>query len=591
MTEKFDAAAHSDVQPRDSNSTSNPHEFQQPTQNEHVDEALTPVEQQPGDDQIESSGDGTNTAQHVLHGAPLMLCSISLLVCMFLVALDQTIVATLLTTVGDKFGDFSKINWIATGFLLPTAVLAMNWGKISMIFGRKYTMLLAIVLFEVGSLVCALANSMNMLIGGRVLAGVGGGGIQVMVFVILTEIVTIDKRGMVQGIVGASFGFASVIGPLLGGAFTSHVTWRWCFYINLPFGGVAFALIFYLFNPPRPQGSLKEKMGKIDYIGTLLLTAGLVLVLLALTFGSDTDPWNSPIVISFFVIGGCFLVAYFTYNFTISKNPMMPIWICKLWIVLAPCFTFFFIFGAFFAAVLYLATFFQVAKNQDAMHSGISLLPTIIALVITSIVCGVAVSKTRYTKPFAIAGAVLATIGYGSCSMFNEETSSSKRIGYMILIGVGNGLTFQSMTLNAQVASPKHSGGVLITTAMVAFMRSLGGVIGSTLGQTIQSVVFKSGLQSVQGLPPGISADQLVNDPSLIWQLPPDIAANVISAFVGGFQKVMYFSLAFSLAAFFIMLTYSNKLIPQPVKPAPNDVEVKGVEDEASATDSNSNPN
>jgi EmrB/QacA subfamily drug resistance transporter len=510
---------------------------------------------------VESAGDGTTAADQVLHGMALLLCCLALLMCIFLTALDQTIIATILSTVGNKFGDFGKISWIASGFMLPTAVLAMSWGKISLIFGRKYTMVVAIVLFEAGSLVCALANSMNMLIGGRVLAGVGGGGIQVMVFVIISEIVTIDKRGMVQGLVGAAFGMASVVGPLVGGAFTSHVTWRWCFYINLPVGGVALCLIWYLFNPPPPTGNLKEKLLKIDYIGTVLLSAGVVLLLLALTFGSTDKPWDGGLVIGFFVAGGVLIILFGLYNFLLSKNPLIPGRVVKVRSVLAACITMYFVFNAFMAAVLYLSTYFQVVHHADAMHTGIDLLPMIVSVVVFSVTIGVLVSKTRFTKPFVLWGTGVSSIGYGLMTLLDENSSVPQRIGLLILPGVGIGSCFQSIMLSTQVAAPKDNGGVIIATSMISFSRALGGSVGSAIGQTILSVIFQAQLEDLE-LPNHVTPETIINSPDRIAQLTPTIQEKIIRAFVTGFTDVIYFGMACMLTAFCFALLLTNNKIP-----------------------------
>lgn len=510
---------------------------------------------------VESAGDGTTAADQVLHGMALLLCCLALLMCIFLTALDQTIIATILSTVGNKFGDFGKISWIASGFMLPTAVLAMSWGKISLIFGRKYTMVVAIVLFEAGSLVCALANSMNMLIGGRVLAGVGGGGIQVMVFVIISEIVTIDKRGMVQGLVGAAFGMASVVGPLVGGAFTSHVTWRWCFYINLPVGGVALCLIWYLFNPPPPTGNLKEKLLKIDYIGTVLLSAGVVLLLLALTFGSTDKPWDGGLVIGFFVAGGVLIILFGLYNFLLSKNPLIPGRVVKVRSVLAACITMYFVFNAFMAAVLYLSTYFQVVHHADAMHTGIDLLPMIVSVVVFSVTIGVLVSKTRFTKPFVLWGTGVSSIGYGLMTLLDENSSVPQRIGLLILPGVGIGSCFQSIMLSTQVAAPKDNKGVIIATSMISFSRALGGSVGSAIGQTILSVIFQAQLEDLE-LPNHVTPETIINSPDRIAQLTPTIQEKIIRAFVTGFTDVIYFGMACMLTAFCFALLLTNNKIP-----------------------------
>lgn len=534
--------------------------------------------------EAEDAGDGTTAEDQVLHGLPLILCSLSLLLCMFLVALDQTIVATLLETVGAEFNDFGKISWISSGFLLPTAVLAMNWGKISLIFGRKYTMLVAIVLFEAGSLVCALANSMNMLIGGRVLAGVGGGGIQVMVFVILTEITTIQKRGMTQGLVGASFGIASVVGPLVGGAFTEHVSWRWCFYINLPIGGCALAAIFFTFHPPHPKGSLRDKLAQIDYLGSFLMCTGLVLVLLAMTFGSTTKPWSSGLVISFFVVGGVLLVLFGVWNFGFSTHPLIPWFIVKEWRVDVACLCLFFMFGAFMCMVLYLATYFQVVLHANALHSGLDLLPIIIPVVICSISSGIFISKTRITKPVAMVAAAVGCIGAGLLTLLDEHSSSAKRIGYLILPGVSPGLSMQSLTLNVQTAAPKRNGGVLIATALMATARTIGGCVGSTLGQTVQSIVFRQQLVK-NGFPDNDSLTQMMNDPRAIQGLSPEQQKLATHSFTKGFQAAMYFCLGMMLAYMVCVCFLTNKKIPKGNQGAKTDVEQVAEPSESDMTD------
>ncbi|ONH65510.1 Vacuolar basic amino acid transporter 5 [Cyberlindnera fabianii] len=190
------------------------------------------LEKQPkntgGDKFFESNaGDGTTVFDQYLTGIPLYLCFASCFISLFLIGLDQTIVITLLEDVGSKFNAYDKIGWIASGYMLTMAVFAQTWGKFSIIFGRKYSLLSAIILFEAGSLMCALANDMNVLIGGRILAGIGGGGIQTLVFIVGTEMVSIDKRSLAFAFFGVSFSISTIVGPLIGGGFTEHVTWRW----------------------------------------------------------------------------------------------------------------------------------------------------------------------------------------------------------------------------------------------------------------------------------------------------------------------------------------------------------------------------
>lgn len=514
----------------------------------------------------EEQGDGTTASQQLLHGTALVLCTIALLCSMFLVALDQTIIATLLNTVGEYFDAFGQISWISSGFLLPTCVLAMSWGKISIIFGRKKTMLVSIILFEAGSLLCALSQSMNMLIGGRVLAGVGGGAIQVLVIMIMTEIVSIEQRGVVQGLVGASFGIASVIGPLIGGAFTSDISWRWCFYINLPIGGIAFLAIAYLFRPPQSKGSFKQKIAKIDFIGTMLLSLGLILVLLALTFGSSSmKPWDSSIVITFFATGGIVVLGFLIYNFTVSKLPLLPPAVVTVFYVDIVCACTFCVFGAFFTAAMYLSVYFQVVLNVDAMHSGIYLLPMIIPVVLFSIIGGILITKTRYVKPYSIFGTIIGSIGFGLLTLLDQDSNTGKRAGFLILPGIGVGCLFQSLTLNVQLSAPKKDGGIMMATAYVAFFRALGSIVGSTLGQTVLFVVFKQRLDEAKILPHD-EYTKYINSPKAIHHLPPQRKEIVIEAFVDGFHGAMYFALGLFIAGFFMSLFFNNARIPKTKK-------------------------
>jgi EmrB/QacA subfamily drug resistance transporter len=498
------------------------------------------------------------SAQH-LHGVPLMTCCISLLICLFLTALDQTVIVTMLSKVGQQFGDFGEVSWLSTGFLLPPAVLSLSWGKLAVIFGRKYSMLIGIAVFEVGSLICALSNSMDMLIAGRVIAGVGGGAIQNAVYMILAEIVPLSQRGTVSGFVGLAYVVASSTGPLIGGAFTDSVSWRWNFYINLPLGGVAFACMFYFFNPPKTPGTMKEKICQIDYPGNFAIATGLTLLLVAITFGSIGTPWSSAEVISLLVISGVLLVVFCIYNFRFSKKPLVSPKLCSIPTVVFPCLSFFGMFGAYTGSLLYLGTYFQIVRHHSALQSGIDLFPVVIPDVLSYLLVGYIISKIRWTKPFALLGPTLFSIGMGLCCTMDENTSTARSIGYLIVLGSGVGTSFQSIGLNLQVATPKENEGVLHTAAMLGFTRNFGGVVGSTIGQMVESVIFVSQLRA-RGFESGSDYD-LLGSPDRIYELPQEQRDVAIASFVKAFQSVMYFSLALSLTSFACSLFLTNKRI------------------------------
>ncbi|KAK9368829.1 major facilitator superfamily domain-containing protein [Lipomyces kononenkoae] len=522
------------------------------------------------DENNEDSGDGTTSNQQILHGAPLLLVVVSLFLAMLLAALDQTIVATLLLTVGTKFQAFSKIQWITSGYLLSAAVLSPSWGKFSIIFGRKWCMLTAIILFEIGSAVCGSATSMDMLIGGRVIAGVGGGGVQILVILVLTEIVSIQKRGITQGLIGAAFGVASVAGPIIGGAFTSHVSWRWCFYINLPIGAITILAVFLFFNPPPPRGSLKEKMKMIDYLGTFLLTTGLVLVLLAMTFGGSQYAWNSAAVILCFTLGGALLIVFGIYNFRYSKKPLIPWAVVRIPTVLTPILAMTFVFMAFISGIIYLSVFFQVVRHASAIQSGIHLLPWLIATIIVSIVTGILISKTRYIKPFSLTGITIMSIGFGILTLLGANSTTAEQIGYLIVPGFGTGFMMQSLALATQVAAPKEQGGVLLATTLLGFGRSLGGVIGVALGETILNVSLQSKFAALH-LPGNFNANTLINSPGAIQGLPTQVIDTLLHIYVESVRNVIYFGLACALSGFVCCLFITNKRIPPPPHRVPSE--------------------
>lgn len=540
------------------------------------------------------AGDGTNIEQHHLHGLQLMVCILSVFLCLFLYALDQTIVATLLTTVGNKFNGLDKIGWLTSGFLLSTCVLVPSWGKVAMVFGRKSTMYAAILIFEAGSLMCALSNSMNVLIGGRVLAGIGGGGIQGLSFVIISEVVPIERRPLSMAIMGCTFAVASVLGPLIGGAFTDHVSWRWCFYINLPIGGVAAFILFWSFNPPKTKGNIREKLKLIDYFGTFLFTAGLVVFLLAITFGAGNDfKWHSAAVIVCFIVGTLTLIAWGVWNFVYSPNPLIPWEVVRIPQVTGPSLAMFCTFGSFMAGILYVTIYFQIIHNADAWHSGVDLLPFIIALVITSISLGIVIAKSRYFKPFAVIAGALCPIGYGLISLLDVDSSSSQKIGLLILAGVGTGMQMQASIIGSQVAAPKTPGGMIYTTTYINVSRSAGGTLAAALATAVYSSALKNAFLShiktaseeVKKQLAGLSADQLANNSAVINKLPPAAQLFVKQQVMWACRRVYYMAIGFAGLGFIASLFLTNHRLPKKSIGANASKEVEESKEEDQRTD------
>ncbi|KAF3991936.1 hypothetical protein FT663_02495 [Candidozyma haemuli var. vulneris] len=549
-----------------------------------IDRQVSPVAEERRKKFIESdAGDGTTREEQYLSGAKLILCIFSIFFCLFLFALDQTIVATLLTEVGNKFNAFDRIGWLTSGFLISMAALVAVWGKLSLIFGRKSTMIVAIVLFEAGSLMCALADNMDVLIGGRVLAGVGGGGIQTMTFIIITEILPIQKRPLGMALLGCVFAVASVLGPLIGGAFTSHVSWRWCFYINLPVGGAAGVLFIYCFNPPKTKGNWKEKILMIDYIGVVLMTAGFVVLLMALTLASGNEyEWDSGAVIACFVVGGVTFIAFCVWNFIYSKHPLLPWEVVKVIQVSAAAFSMFGTFAYFMAGVLYISIYFQVVHNASAWESGVHLLPMIISTVITSIASGILIKKTRHIKPFAILGAAMGMVGCGIITLLDVDSSNANKIGLLIPLGIGVGFQMQSSILGAQVAAPKSPGSTIMATTLVNVCRTFGGALAGALADAVYSAALTNHMKKTlpeQGSEvakelSGVNLESLITSTTLLGDLSPSARAYVKSEVMNAIRDTFYMALGFSAIAMIFTVFQTNRRLPD-VDLAENQQEIK----------------
>ncbi|KAI5951245.1 hypothetical protein KGF54_004319 [Candida jiufengensis] len=536
------------------------------------------------------AGDGTQREDQYIHGPRLFLCFLSLFLCLFLFALDQTIVATILSTVGNRFNAFENIGWLTSGFLLAMAVFIQPFGKLSIIFGRKWTMVVAVIIFEIGSLLCALAPNMSVLIGGRVIAGCGGAGIQGLTFVIVSEILPINKRPLGMTVLSVTFAVASVLGPIIGGLFTSNVTWRWSFYINLPIGGFALVVFLYSFRPPTPKGNYLQQLKEFDFVGLVLMIGGVVVFMLALTFGSSNHSWNSAAVISCFVIGIVVIILFAIWNFKFSKNQIIGTDVVTTPQILASTFALAGTFTSFIITMIYGSVYFQIIRDSSAMGAGLHLLPCIISVVISSIISGVTIQKLKIIKPWSVFAGILAPIGSGLLSLLQVDSSFSQQVGFLILIGVAAGSSMQPAMISAQIKAPKTPGGTIMTTIFINTIRCLTSAIGGTLADAVytsslknhfKSAIPKANIQIQQNLH-NFNLSSIMSSNTILKELDPQTQLFIKQQMMKSIHNVFYMTIGWSIISTISCIFVTNQRLPDMVAlEKKKEEDVKELEEEA----------
>jgi EmrB/QacA subfamily drug resistance transporter len=473
----------------------------------------------------------------------------ALMLVMLLASLDQTIVSTALPTIVGEFGGLEHLSWIVTAYMLATTIVTPLYGKLGDLFGRKIVLQSAILIFLVGSALCGLSRSMGALIAFRALQGIGGGGLMVTTMAAIADIIPPRDRGRYQGFFGGVFGLSTVLGPLIGGFFVEHLSWRWIFYINLPLGLLALAVIAFAFASPA-----ERRRPKIDGGGAALIAILLTALVLLTSLGGHSFAWSSPTTLALIATALVSLAAFLLVESRVAE-PILPLRLFANPTFVVACAVGFIVGLAMFGSVTYMPVYLQVVKGVSPSTAGLQLTPMMGGVLVTSILSGQLISRFGRYRFFPIAGTAIMTIGLGLLSTLGQSSSTWAASGYMLILGAGLGMVMQVLVLAVQNTADYRDLGV--ATSGTTLFRSTGGSVGVSLFGAIFAANLASGLAArmpAGGRPP------TATDAASISALPPNVRGIYLEVFTAALHPV--FLSAAVIAGFAFLLTWFLRETP-----------------------------
>ena len=458
-----------------------------------------------------------------------IIVTIALMLGMSLASLDTTIVGTAMPTIVGKLGGFTLYSWVFSVYLLTSTTTVPIYGKLADLFGRKPIFLFGTALFLIGSIASGTSQSMEQLIVFRAIQGLGAGAVLPIVLTIIGDIFVLEERARVQGLFSGVWALSSVVGPALGGFIVDHFSWRWVFYINIPFGLLSAFLLVIFFNE-----KVERKKLSLDYIGTLTLTGGIVALLFALLQGGTNWAWNSLPSIALFALSALLLVL-FIYQENRAPEPILPLTLFKNRIIAISSIGGVILGVIMFGITSYVPLFVQGVKGGTATSAGVTLGPLLIAWPISSTLSSKIIIRFGY-RFTAVMGASFATVGVGMVTLFHMDTGLPYIVVSMLIIGTGLGLMSTAFVIAVQNAVPWNLRGV--ATASTQFVRTMGGTVGVAVMGTILNAqmalhfipIFAHYSDVLARLPKGLAPSNVLLTPDVRSTLPIDLLSQLQTA-------------------------------------------------------------